>query len=154
VSLLPVALWDRESELELCAAGPSGLWSHVLPPGQRGDRVHATTLDAQLPDVRAARLLVCKLDIEGSELRALAAARSILQRSSAIVILELNDEQLRLHGGSVRDLLSLMHEEGFRAYTPRGAPLPPYQPHWPPWSSALFAKGDAALARIERLAAT
>jgi FkbM family methyltransferase len=78
-------------------------------PGQdaRQVRVATTTLDEALPDV-SPRLI--KLDIEGSELRALRGMEQAIRRSGCSVIVECNPDTFRNAGTSAMQIASLLRD--------------------------------------------
>jgi FkbM family methyltransferase len=74
VLLVKAAAWDREGELNF---GGHGISAHVTGPS--GDViVDATTIDKVVADQKLDRVDFIKMDIEGSETRALAGAQRTL----------------------------------------------------------------------------
>jgi FkbM family methyltransferase len=91
-NIIPVqaALWCDESGVDLEFEG-HGSWA-VRAVASRRDRpaTRSVTLEGLIENIPGARLLVCKLDIEGAEREVCAASANILQ-SAACVIAETHD---------------------------------------------------------------
>ncbi|WP_277454736.1 FkbM family methyltransferase [Janibacter sp. DB-40] len=103
VSIRDVALWDSVTTLRLANEHPDNSGQvHVVESG--GTEVEASTLDSLCEGIDVALL---KLDIEGSEVRALNGARSLLTRSHPILCIE-------AHGPtSVRKLEAVLAPLGY-----------------------------------------
>ena len=120
-------LWDRVVASSAAVAGEPGRLSfrarggdlstgRLVTDGGREDAVvvRATTLDEAL----AGRPLdVLKMDIEGSEVRALdGMTRTLAASPSLVVLVECNPGALRAAGSSAAELLDRLETEGFRVH--------------------------------------
>lgn len=119
VEVLNAAAWDAETVLSFVA---HAAWGHVDQDEAHfrsfgsTQSVKAVTLDSLVGGSRPVPRLV-KLDIEGSELRALAGARRLLGRSDAPMFLfESNAWMLENLGGSAADLRMAFEAHGFDLY--------------------------------------
>ncbi len=106
----------------------------LRPDGNRGgafvrpfsaDASHAVvpcvTLDSLL--ARADRIDLIKMDIEGSELKALRGSSALLKRFSPELIIEINDEMLQqVSGGGTAELLGFLDEHGYTCAAQCGQP--------------------------------
>ena len=77
------ALW-RNTEGVTLQTGDHGSWSHHL--GQEGVRVPSTTLSAVMASNPVSRLLILKLDIEGSEKEVVEADPSTVASAMCVMI--------------------------------------------------------------------
>lgn len=77
------ALW-RDTDGVTLQTGDHGSWSHHL--GQEGVHVPSTTLSAVMASNPASRLLILKLDIEGSEKEVVGADPSIVTSAMCVMI--------------------------------------------------------------------
>lgn len=86
VCIVPVAVHDQEGTLEFSFHGPFGhvrsAWTDLPAVA-----VPARTVDALLEDTGCDRIDLIKMDVEGSELRAVAGMQRLLERDDAPVIL-------------------------------------------------------------------
>lgn len=82
--------------------------------------VTTTTLDTLLCDIKEISLL--KLDIEGSELPALRAAKETLTKTKAVYF-ESAEKSFARFGYSLFDVVSFLHKEGFVVYRTCGAEI-------------------------------
>jgi len=82
VIVYPKGVWDRDDELQLNTSQLSGGDSVALqvPGSRQGPRVPLTTIDKLVEELRLERVDLIKMDIEGSERRALAGARQTVAR--------------------------------------------------------------------------
>jgi FkbM family methyltransferase len=75
--------------------------------------VTCTTLDTHLPPLE--RIAFLKVDVEGSELRVLEGARSMLERT-ACVNCEMGEDHYRRYGYGMGDLIAYLQQAGFHTY--------------------------------------
>jgi FkbM family methyltransferase len=78
-----------------------------------------------------------KLDVEGYELAVLHGARTVLSRHRPRLFLELHPDRLRELGGSVREVIQLLEDLGYRFRSLSGAPL-----------SAQSVAGERSVSRL------
>jgi FkbM family methyltransferase len=100
-NVIPVqaALWRDESGVDL-EFEEHGSWAvRTVAPRKDRPATRSVTLEGLLENVPGARLLICKLDIEGAEREVCAASAKVLQ-SAACVIAETHD--FLFHDGSCR----------------------------------------------------
>jgi FkbM family methyltransferase len=148
ISIAQAALGDRESVVRLAAGGDRNLESRVAA---EGTPVECTTLDTALAKFGALpEVILCKLDIEGYELRALIGAERLLAHDEVIFVCELNDPLLRANGGSAPELIDAFRRFGFQVWKEDGTPLVRYDSDWPPWVNAIFSRGAVATGRVRR----
>jgi hypothetical protein len=86
----------------------------VSTGAQRVDTCETRTLDSEL-EHKPGRVRLIKLDVEGSELRALAGAQEVLARHAPYLLVETNAETARAFGYSTDDLVGWLRQ---RAYHP------------------------------------
>lgn len=122
VDVVPLAVGDRvgRARLSLAEAGhaghnalgtPAAPWVSVVDEVE----VEVSTLDT-LSDARNwPRIDLIKMDIEGSELRALRGADRLLARDRPMLLLEAEQESLSLRGASFSELLSWLAARKYRA---------------------------------------
>ena len=122
VDVVPLAVGDHvgRARLSLAEAGhaghnalgtPAAPWVSVVDQVE----VEVSTLDT-LSDARKwPRIDLIKMDIEGSELRALRGADRLLARDRPILLLEAEQESLSLRGASFSELLSWLAARKYRA---------------------------------------
>jgi FkbM family methyltransferase len=80
------------------------------------ENVDVVTIDAFLRRHGVARVDAIKLDVEGSEARALAGATEVLRRSRPVVVLELNAVALSSSGSTPAHVEELLFAAGYRAF--------------------------------------
>ncbi|MEM7754217.1 MAG: FkbM family methyltransferase, partial [Planctomycetota bacterium] len=78
-------------------------------------------LDTVLPDAGDTRPLLMKLDIEGSEARAIRGARKLIERRRPAILAEINTEMLDRAGDTPGDLHALLADRGYSAFAFRRA---------------------------------
>lgn len=122
VDVIPLAVGDHvgRARLSLAEAGhaghnalgtPAAPWVSVVDQVE----VEVSTLDT-LSDARNwPRIDLIKMDIEGSELRALRGADRLLARDRPMLLLEAEQESLSLRGASFSELLSWLAARKYRA---------------------------------------
>jgi FkbM family methyltransferase len=120
VDVVPLAIGDHvgRASLSLAEAGHAGhnaLGIPAAPWVSVVDQVEVSTLDT-LSDARNwPRIDLIKMDIEGSELRALRGADRLLARDRPMLLLEAEQESLSLRGASFSELLSWLATRKYRA---------------------------------------
>lgn len=122
VTLLPVALSDREGEVELLVAqreksGHNTLGAFVFDTVvDHRERVRSTRLDDIVREQDLARVDVIKMDIEGAEELALRGAGRTLREHRPLVLMELSHRSLQHQQSSAERLLALLAEYGYSVY--------------------------------------
>jgi hypothetical protein len=127
-----IALSDREGEVDFLVppASCSGV-GHITERGatassDRIDTVQAMTLDTFARRHGVERLDLVKVDVEGAETRVLRGGRETLERFRPKIMIEFFPEGLeRLHS-SADELLGLIHEFGYDAFSVTGSGLQPF----------------------------
>ena len=122
VEVHPVAVTDNPGVIRLRIAEASHAGHNTLAARFAYDSVQldrvidvdATTLDSALKDL--ARCDVIKLDIEGSELRALTGAVRSIARLRPALVLEVFDVALAGLGASVAELMAWLTDHGYVPY--------------------------------------
>jgi FkbM family methyltransferase len=80
VDVIPKGLWDSETEIEFCERGALGSSAFWEGPGGRKVKICTTTLDRAVEERGLNRVDFVKMNIEGSEIRALQGAMQTIQR--------------------------------------------------------------------------
>lgn len=122
VTLLPVALSDRDGEVELLVAPLEKSGHNTL--GAFGfdtkldhrERARAMRLDDVVKEQGLARVDVIKMDIEGAEELALRGADCTLREHKPLLLLELSQRSLQHQQSSAERLLALLAEHKYNAY--------------------------------------
>jgi FkbM family methyltransferase len=121
VTVVRAALTDQAGEVELLVAerthaGQNTLGGFVYPgvAAAGSVRTPATTIDTLIETQNLTALDVIKLDLEGTELRALAGAHETLRRWRPLLLFEAAQDSLAKQGGSLRGLLSLLVDCGYQ----------------------------------------
>lgn len=119
VTVIPLAVGDAPGSATLSLPRGDNLGMFTL--GEVGSdeaySVEVDTIDSLLEKQDITSLDLVKMDIEGSEFRALRGARATFERFRPSLLIELNDPALRRCGTSsqaVRELLDGMGYEGWR----------------------------------------
>lgn len=117
VDVVHAAVGATSGEIEYHADANGGAWGYVTPAGT-GLRAPATanvvtvaqrTIDDIVADCGLDRVDLMKLDVEGFEVRALEGAQATLDRSSPVVVAELNPFCLWRYGRTLpQDLIDVM----------------------------------------------
>ena len=123
ILVAPVACSDSESTLNFYSApgANTGESSLSLANASQDGKVAATyqvrarRLDDIVNEAGVARVDAMKIDVEGAEYLVLKGAVETLNRFKPVVVLEVNDRQLRSMGSSGDEVLAFMR---FHAYTP------------------------------------
>ena len=123
VEVMPFALSAApgEAAFQTFEAAAAGL-SHLGPTDGEGgtiEHVKLTTLDAAIGPSDRRRLVLMKLDLEGSEHAALQGAVEILRDARPDLIIEIEDPHLKRLGSSVADVAALLESHRYRLFQVR-----------------------------------
>lgn len=108
--------------------GPHDLRHSLVPQGSEACEVNCVCLDSYFDANEVVHLV--KIDVEGAELGVLRGMRSLMDRSSKlIIILEFYPALLRAFGGETApvDLLKLLCDSGFHLLNDHMVPLEKYK---------------------------
>lgn len=72
--------------------------------------IHVTTIDSYLNRKGITEIDLIKIDVEGYELNVLQGAREILYKSHPLLFIELDDNNLKEHNQSSKDLVEFLEE--------------------------------------------
>jgi FkbM family methyltransferase len=110
-----IAIGDSEGQVSF---GGFSAWGQVLSyQNHLGSKIApATTLDIFICEKSVARVDVLKIDIEGSELRALKGADTLLRRDLPDIIIEANALTCGSNDYSYRELLRILSSYGYKIY--------------------------------------
>ncbi len=115
VTLCAKALWSTPQKLLFKRSDKDSGESAVVLEGNEGCvSVWATTLDHEIPLNTSPRLI--KLDVEGSELRALEGATKLLEKHQPYVIAEMNESNLNKLNCTQGDLRAFMRGLGYETF--------------------------------------
>jgi FkbM family methyltransferase len=131
VRVIEAAVSDRAGMVSFCPYGPFG---HVFTPVTSfpSIEVPAVRVDDLLAQLGWDRVDFIKMDVEGSELAALAGMPALLSRPDAPVILyESNPHTLGFYGQTPEALRARLEAFGYRSYRPHGADWIAVRPHEP-----------------------
>jgi FkbM family methyltransferase len=118
VTTVEVAVADAPGEAILVRPDGGNLGMFTLG-AVRGDDAHQVAvrrLDQILEEQGAGRVNVIKMDIEGSEYRALCGAARVLAEDRPAILIELNEIALRWCGSSCSAVKNLLHDAGYRGW--------------------------------------
>ena len=123
ISVWPVACAESESTLEFYAAprantGESSLSKENASqqgPTAASFSVRARPLDAILKEAKLDRVDVIKIDVEGAELRVLKGAAQTLADFHPVLIVEMDQSQLKAMGTSVDEVTQFLAAHGYAA---------------------------------------
>ena len=110
------AVNDTPGTLQFCPHGP---WGHVASPavGLPSIKVAAVSIDGQLERIGWDRVAFVKMDIEGSEIKAIHGMRRLLARSDAPPLLyESNGHTLAFYGHTPGQLITELQRLGYKNY--------------------------------------
>lgn len=114
--VVQAAASDRPGTAELVDDGPFGRVAGAAT-AERAVTVPAVTLDEVLDEMGWRSVSFVKLDVEGSEIRAIEGMRKLLSGGDAPPLLvESNGHTLRLLGATPNDLLAKLEELGYDAH--------------------------------------
>ena len=132
--VFPVALADFNGQAELTVGEPEHAGQNTLGAFayegfivERKESVEVRRLDDLLEENAPTRIDVMKLDVEGSELRALRGAVGTVERYRPYILFEVSDTSLRHQGASCEELVSFLQSQKYRIYTfdrVTGLPVP------------------------------
>jgi FkbM family methyltransferase len=118
VTLVPMAVsdWDQELQLFLCDANKGDHRAYDSGDGRPSVVVRATRLDSFFQGWEG-KVALIKMDIQGSEWKALKGMRALLQRQEDVTLLtEFWPLGLRTCGAEPAAFLQLLGELGFTLY--------------------------------------
>jgi FkbM family methyltransferase len=115
LNVYQIAIGDSEGQVSF---GGFSAWGHVLPCEDRlGSKIApSTALDTFIRDKNVPRVDILKIDIEGSELRALRGADTLLRRDLPDIIIEANALTCGSNDYSYRELLKILSSYGYQIY--------------------------------------
>jgi FkbM family methyltransferase len=118
VSLVDTAVSDAvdEATLALPKGDNLGMFTLGRVESDEAYRVALRPLDDVLDEQRIDSLALIKMDIEGSEYRALRGAARTLAKYKPALLLELNEFALSRCGSSAQEVRALLHEAGYRGW--------------------------------------
>jgi FkbM family methyltransferase len=132
VTLIEVAVGDStgSATLSLAQGGNLGMFSLAQQKSDKSYDVEVRCLDDLLEENDIAVVDFIKMDIEGSEYRALCGAVRILRRCQPPVLVELNEKALRSCHSSSQEVKELLCNLGYRGWViGRKACRPIESPH-------------------------
>jgi FkbM family methyltransferase len=80
VKIVPLGLWDCETEIEFCERGALGSSAFWDGPGGQMVKIRTTTLDRVVAEHKLERVNFVKMNIEGAEIKALEGAGNTIRR--------------------------------------------------------------------------
>lgn len=128
LEIVHAAVSDRPGALEFAS---DGAWGRVLAAGETraSVRVPAVTVDDLLAERKWDGVGFVKLDVEGSEVRAVNGMRKLLARRDApVVFFESNLHTLEFYDESHDHLKGLFRELGYQVYAVKAGRLDPVKP--------------------------
>jgi FkbM family methyltransferase len=118
LKVVQAAVHHEKAELEFCSLGPFGRVKTAAPGGP-AVRVPAIAVDDLLAELGWETAEWVKLDVEGSEVRALRGMRKLLSGPGAPPLyVESNRHTLAFFGETPEALLAELHGLGYRVYAP------------------------------------
>ncbi|MGY3346691.1 MULTISPECIES: FkbM family methyltransferase [unclassified Bradyrhizobium] len=94
-----------------------GMFSLGAIDGVEAHIVKIRTIDDILAEAHVTSLKLIKMDIEGSEYRALLGAKNAIEEYRPSILIEINDAALHSCGSSSSQLLALLQDWGYRGWT-------------------------------------
>ena len=117
VLLIEVGVWDVPGEAILSCQKGGNLGMYTLgSTGGPGRVVTTKRIDDLLQEQGIQSVDLLKMDIEGSEYRALRGATKILKDYRPSILIELNESALRMCGSSCNDVKKLLREAGYQGW--------------------------------------
>jgi FkbM family methyltransferase len=115
-------LAPRVEALNVAAVETSGSFFLKVDPTHPGDHqlalgglpVRGVTLDRLLEPHDPPEVSLIKIDVQGAEARVLAGAADTLRRFRPTLVVEVDDERLRLQGSSAQELLQVLASLEYR----------------------------------------
>lgn len=80
VHIIPMGLWNCETEIEFCERGALGSSAFWEGPGGKMVRIRTTTLDKVVAENKLERVDFVKMNIEGAEIKALEGAEDTIRQ--------------------------------------------------------------------------
>ncbi len=80
------------------------------------ENVRVLSIDELVSDTKLTRVDVLKLDIEGSELKALQGARNVIEKFRPAIMLGVNENSLKACGTDHKEIQQILKEMRYRAY--------------------------------------
>ena len=135
VRLFPFALADRPGKAELTIAGSEhaghntlGAFAYEGVAIEEKQIVDLRRLDDVVAEEPPSRIDVIKLDVEGTEMRVLEGAESVLQRYRPVLLLEVSQASLDHQDTSREKLLGFLRARDYSLYLFDSSGLPAYAP--------------------------
>lgn len=127
VTVVNTAVGDEpgEAALTLPAGGNMGMFTLGNVAGPKSYKVQIRTIDDIISDLHVDSVDFVKMDIEGSEFRALNGARKTLEKHRPPILIELNETALRACGSSCRQVKGLLTDLGYTGRKIDGRNLTP-----------------------------
>ena len=118
VSVLGTAVGeaDGHANLSLAVGENLGMFTLGEVEGVDSQSVPVTTIDSLLEQQKIEALDFVKMDIEGSEYKALRGAVRTFEKFRPSLLIELNEVALRRCGSSSKAVTELLHEMGYRGW--------------------------------------
>ena len=115
VSLIDIAVGDRTGKATLALPLEANLGSFTVGQVNSNETYHVEVrrLDDVLADLNVHSLDLIKMDIEGSEFRALSGAEETLKRFRPAILIELNEVALGRCGASSSQVKVLLGQAGY-----------------------------------------
>lgn len=127
VTVINIAVGDEDGEaiLTLPSDGNMGMFTLGAVKGTESYKVPVRTIDAILAEQNVTAVDFIKMDIEGSEFRALSGAKHTLGRYHPPILIELNETALLGCGSSTREVKELLTSFGYQGFLIKGKRLLP-----------------------------
>jgi FkbM family methyltransferase len=115
-----IALWDKKEKLKIFTGkknntGMSAIAEHDQFSGKI-EYVEAISLDEFFTENEIQKVNVIKIDVEGSEPYILQGMKTILQKNSPVVLVEVNEVTLTAAGFKPLEIFSLLENFGYTSY--------------------------------------
>lgn len=116
LTVVHAAISDQSGHLEFASNGPFG-WVHLPTARESHTTVRAVTVDDLVAEINWTRVDLIKLDIEGSEVAAIAGMAQLLARTDAPqLVYEINSHTLQKFGQTSSTLKAALTKHGFSHY--------------------------------------
>jgi len=127
VEVVKTAIWDKKGKIYFMQSGPYGLVSNEFheKSGATFDEIECMSLDDWMSSFKELEKIdFIKIDIEGSEVRALQGMKRFLDKTGyPPIFIECNAFTLGLQGETKLSMLSTAYSIGYEAYELRGGAL-------------------------------